>query len=243
MFVSSLRIRVSPCPSCSRFILLVLFSNRKVRPGASFQLFLGGPNFFKIFNATTIEKLEKNTLYIYSNLTSFTVPFFLFLFFLFFLFLSFFSFFLFPWGRRPPPAPLNDVSRSVLEQLSCCFWHLWNRRSGLSSRPRSWIRWCLRYGMDNSRRWAVTVVSPLATISVPLAACNCWFETLQFVPSTQDVGISVISVPVSSKARHHFFPIFIRRYSPLWPLMWWFAAIATGGLTGRLSRVYRHWLR
>ena len=52
--------------------------------GCHFNFFLEGQIFFIFFNATgTIEKLEKTALYMYSNLTLFLVPFFLFFFFLF----------------------------------------------------------------------------------------------------------------------------------------------------------------
>ena len=81
------------------------------RPGASFQLFLGGPKFFFIFQChRTIENLEKKQHFICSNLTLFIVPFFFsffFLFFSFFLFFFLFFFFSFPWGGDGPPAPLK----------------------------------------------------------------------------------------------------------------------------------------
>ena len=61
--------------------------------GASFQLFLGGANFF-FFNATWLLKNWKKQHFICSNLTLFMVPFFLFpLFFSFFSSFFFFSFF------------------------------------------------------------------------------------------------------------------------------------------------------
>ena len=67
----------------------------------------GGQNFFLFLNATGLLKNWKKQHFICSNLTSFIVPFFLFLFFfsffLFFLFFFlFFLFFFFLGGRRPP---------------------------------------------------------------------------------------------------------------------------------------------
>ena len=87
-----------------------------VRAVASFQLFLGGQIFLKIFQChRTIEKLEKTALY--SNLTLFIVPFFLSFFFSLFsllFFLFFLSFFLFPWGDGPPQmTPLGGRERSA----------------------------------------------------------------------------------------------------------------------------------
>ena len=74
------------------------------KPGASFQLFLGGQNFFLFLNATRLLKNWKKQHFICSNLTLFVVPFFLFSsFFLFFLF------FFFLGGRRPPQPPSNDA--------------------------------------------------------------------------------------------------------------------------------------
>ena len=86
------------------------FSNAKrqqyvIWAGASFQIFLGGPNFFKFFNATGLLKNWKKQHFICSNLTSFIVPFFLFLFFSLFSSFFFFLFFFFLEGWRGPPAP------------------------------------------------------------------------------------------------------------------------------------------
>ena len=113
----------------SRQKLLIIIT--KMPRGASFQLFLGGQIFYFIFNATGLLKNWKKQLIICSNLTSFIVPFFLFLFFsLFPLFLSFFlSFFLFPWGSGPQPPK----------------WRLWmpvarrQRKVEPSHRPLQWI--------------------------------------------------------------------------------------------------------
>ena len=89
---------------------------------ASFQLFLGGSNFFNFSNATGQLKIWKKQHFICSNLTLFIVPFFLFsLFFFFFSFFSLFFFFfflfffvLFPWGGgRWPPAPSNDAPGTI----------------------------------------------------------------------------------------------------------------------------------
>ena len=76
--------------------------------GASFQLFLGGAKFFFIFNATGLLKNWKKQHFICSNLTSFIVPFFLFLFFSFFSLFSFFFlffFFSFSLGATAPQPP------------------------------------------------------------------------------------------------------------------------------------------
>ena len=78
------------------------------QPGASFQLFLGGPTFFFICQChRTIEKLKKQH-FICSNLTLFIVPFFSLFFsflplFSFFLFFLFFSFYLGGGGDGPQP--------------------------------------------------------------------------------------------------------------------------------------------
>ena len=75
------------------------------QPGASFQLFLGGPNFYKYFNATGLLKNWKKQHFICSNLTLFIVPFFL-----FFSFFSLFSFFFsFSLGATAPQPPSNDA--------------------------------------------------------------------------------------------------------------------------------------
>ena len=95
-------------------------------PGASFQLFLGGPNFFFIFQChRTIEKLEKQH-FICSNLTLVIVPFFIFsLFFLFFLFfflfILFFSFFLF-LGGGGGDGPLAPQMTPLQPTWIICFW-------------------------------------------------------------------------------------------------------------------------
>ena len=75
--------------------------------GASFQLFLGGPKIFLVFNATGLLKNWKKQHFICSNLTLFIVPFNLSSFFLFFL-----SFFLFSFslgGGDGPQPPSNDA--------------------------------------------------------------------------------------------------------------------------------------
>ena len=94
-----------------------LFLNFSFEPGASFQLFLGGPTFFLFFNATGLLKNWKKQHFICSNLTLFIVPFFLFS--LFFSFLSLFSFFSFFFlfflfffflgGRRPQPPQMTPL--------------------------------------------------------------------------------------------------------------------------------------
>ena len=93
-------------------------------PGASFQLVLGGANYFLFFNATGLLKNWKKQHFICSNLTLFIVPFFL-SFFFFIFFLSFFFFF-FLRGRRPP-APSNDAPGHVLKcqaRTSCiCMYY------------------------------------------------------------------------------------------------------------------------
>ena len=83
--------------------------------GASFQLFLGGPNFFYFSMSPDYWKIGKNsTLYVaiwrysYSSLLSF----FLFLCFIFFC-SFFFSFFLGGGGRRPP---------ALLKWRPCAIW-------------------------------------------------------------------------------------------------------------------------
>ena len=89
-------------------------------PGASFQLFFGGPKFFLFFNATGLLKNWKKQHFICSNLTLFIVPFFLsFLFFLLFSLFSFFSFFflffLFSFslgGATAPQPPSNNAPAS-----------------------------------------------------------------------------------------------------------------------------------
>ena len=88
--------------------------------GASFQLFLGGPNLFNFSMQPDYWKIGKNsTLAICSNLTLFNSILFSF----FFLFSSFFFFFffLFPWGGgATAPSPLkwrpctNSLYSSVL---------------------------------------------------------------------------------------------------------------------------------
>ena len=75
--------------------------------GASFQLFLGGPNFFIFFNATGLLKNWKKKHFIYSNLTLFIVPFFFFSFFLFFTLFSFYFSFFFSLGGATAPSPLK----------------------------------------------------------------------------------------------------------------------------------------
>ena len=90
--------------------------------GRHFNFFLGGPNFFKFFNATGLLKNWKKQHFICSNLTFFIVPFFLFSFFSFSLFSFFFLSFFFSFslgggggggGRRPPQPPSNDASARV----------------------------------------------------------------------------------------------------------------------------------
>ena len=76
-----------------------------IRPGASFQNFLGGPKFFKFFNATGLLKNWKKQHFLCRNFTLFIVPFFLSIFTLFFLFSFFLSFFLLFLGRGGATAP------------------------------------------------------------------------------------------------------------------------------------------
>ena len=105
--------------SVARHYGIFWFSGSDSGSGASFQLFLGGPNFFPM--PPDYWKIGKKQHFVCSNLTLFIVPFFLFSLFFFFLslfsffsfffffFFLFFSFFLFPWGRWPS-APKNDAS-------------------------------------------------------------------------------------------------------------------------------------
>ena len=96
--------------------------------GASFQLFLGGANFFFIFQChRTNEKLEKTALYC-SNSTLFIVPFYLSFFFLLF-FSFFFLFFLFSFSlgggggdglTAPSPPQMTPLRRIVGEQNTWC---------------------------------------------------------------------------------------------------------------------------
>ena len=92
------------CTICLQLKSIVSFLWIRIeKPGASFQLFLGGQNFFLFFNVTGLLKNWKKQHFICSNLTLFIVPFFLFsLFFLFFVSFFFFSFFL---GATPPSPP------------------------------------------------------------------------------------------------------------------------------------------
>ena len=75
--------------------------------GRHFNFFPGCQHFFNFFNATELLKNWKKQHFIFSNLTLFIVPFFLFS--LFFSVFSFFFFFLFLWGGRPP-APSKYAS-------------------------------------------------------------------------------------------------------------------------------------
>ena len=99
--------------------------------GASFQLYLGGPNFFLFFNATGLLKNWKKQHFICSNLTLFIVP--VFLFFLFFFFLFFLFFFFLGGGGDGPQPPSNDapdliVTTYELLSSSCyrCFFFPFN---------------------------------------------------------------------------------------------------------------------
>ena len=90
--------------------------NQGHKPGASFQLFLGGQIFKIFFNATGQLKNWKKQPFTCSNLTLFIVPFVLFsLFFLFFLFIFLFFFFSFSLkgGKATSPQPLK--------------WRLWHK--------------------------------------------------------------------------------------------------------------------
>ena len=84
-----------------------------ITSGASFQLFLVGPNFFSFFNATGLLKNCKKPNFICSNSTFDTIHSSLLSFFSFFSFLSlflfsfFFSFFLSPLGGRGGDGPLS----------------------------------------------------------------------------------------------------------------------------------------
>ena len=87
--------------------------------GRHFNFFLGGPNFFFIFQyAIGLLKNWKKQHFICSNLTLFIVPFFFslsfflfsFSFFFFSFFFSFFSFSLGGGGGDAPQPPLNDAS-------------------------------------------------------------------------------------------------------------------------------------
>ena len=101
-----------------------------LKPGASFQLFLGGKDFFYLSMPPDYWKIGKKQHFICSNLTLFIVPFFLFS--LFFSFLSLFSFllslFLFPClgggggGGATAPQPPK--------------WRLWLKLSPLPRLPR-----------------------------------------------------------------------------------------------------------
>ena len=105
-------------------VLLIRQYKAAAAQGHHFNIFLGGPTFFYIFQChRTIEKLEKQH-FICSNLTLFIVPFFLFflffsLFFLFFLFFFLFFFFLFPWGATAPQPPIWRLcsSSSIINSI------------------------------------------------------------------------------------------------------------------------------
>ena len=98
----------------SNVMIDTIWNHGVQQAGASFQLFLGGPNFFYYFSMPPdYWKIGKKQDFICSNLMLFIVPFFLsFLFFFFSFFFFFFSFFLGGGDGPPAPPPPNDASGS-----------------------------------------------------------------------------------------------------------------------------------
>ena len=100
--------------------------------GRHFHFFLGGQKKFLFFNSTGLLKNWKKQHFICSNLTSFIVPFFLFLFFslffsFFLFFLSFFLFFFFLGGGDGPPSPPKSKWRlwTFLTTVVSGYWYQW----------------------------------------------------------------------------------------------------------------------
>ena len=115
--------------------VFVSFGSERWCQGRHFNFFLGGQKIFYFLMLPDYWKIEKKQHFICSNLTSFIVPFFLFLFFsLFFLFfLFFFLFFLFFFflggatAPQPPKwrlwmVPRHGLQTSVTLASRRCSW-------------------------------------------------------------------------------------------------------------------------